>query len=315
MTITAALVGYALLISTVGSRLLRRSQWSRRAPHLGIASWLALEASLLLSVALVGISLTVGLSHLSVDLAALVDACVTSLRQQYRTPSTTVGSLAGLALLASGLARLAWVGLRQLQRNRAVRRHRAWTADLLGRTDLVPGAVVVPHEDAVAFCIPGHRRRIVLTSATLDLLDHAQLQAVLAHERAHLRGRHHLVLGIARTLLTAFPFVPAFRRATDEITVLVEIVADDVARRAHGAGSLGRALGALSGRPVGSVALSASSCGVRTRLDRLSRPLTPLRRPARAAWGAIIGLVVALPLSVVAWPAAWATAQDLCLIV
>lgn len=315
MTITVALVGYALLISTVGSRLLQRSQWSRRAPHLGIASWIALEASIVLCFALVGAALTLGPSHLNVDLAALVDACVRSFSRQNRTPATAAGWLAGAALLASGVSRLIWVGLRQLRRNRAARRRKAWTADLLGRTDVVPGAVVIPHDDAVAFCIPGNRRRIVLTSATLELLDRAQMEAVLAHERAHLRGRHHLVLGIARTLVTAFPFVPAFRRAMDEVAVLVEIVADDAARRAHGAGSLGQALGALSGRPVGSPALSASSCGVQTRLDRLSRPLAPLRRPVRAAgWGAI-GVLAALPLGAIAWPAAWAAAQDLCLIV
>lgn len=315
MISTTALVGYALLISTIGSRMLWRAQWPRRAPHLGVAAWLALEVSLLLCVALVGLALSVGLTHLSVDLASLVDACVTSFRHAYRTPAGTAVSLAGLALLAASGARLLWSGLRHFRRNRAARRRKTWTADLLGRTDLVPGAVVVPHDDPFAFCIPGHHRRVVLTSATLDLLDRPQVDAVLAHERAHLRGRHHLVLGLARTVVTAFPFVPAFRRAAEEIAVLVEIVADDAARRAHGAGSLGQALGTLSGRPVGSATLAASSCGVQTRLDRLSRPLAPMRRPVRAVGWVAIGLVAALPLSAVAWPVMWAAAQDLCLIV
>lgn len=315
MISTTVLVGYALLISTIGSRMLCRARWPRRAPHLGIAAWLALETSLLLCVALVGLALSVGLTHVSMDLASLVDACVTSFRHAYRTPAGTAGSLVGLTLLASSGARLLWSGLRHFRRNRAVRRHKTWTADLLGRTDLVPGVVVVPHDDPFAFCIPGHHRRVVLTSATLDLLDRRQVDAVLAHERAHLRGRHHLVVGLARTILAAFPFVPAFRRAAEEIAVLVEIIADDAARRAHGAGSLGQALGMLSRRPAGSATLSASSSGVQTRIDRLSRPLAPLRRTARAAGWTAIGLVAALPLSAVVWPVMWAATQGLCLIV
>jgi len=315
MTSTAALVGYALLIATVGSHLLRLARWPRRAPHLGIAAWLALEISLLLCVALVGLALTLGLSHVSVDLASLLDACVTSFRDAYRSPAGTAGSLLGLTLLASSGARLLWSSLRHYRHNRAARRHKTWAADLLGRTDLVPGVVVVPHPDPFAFCIPGQRRRVVMTSATLDLLDRRQVDAVLAHERAHLRGRHHLVLGAARAILAAFPFVPAFRRAADEIGVLVEIVADDAARRSHGAGSLGRALVTLSRREVGPATLSASSSGVQTRLERLSRPLAPPRRPIRAAGWAVTCVVAVLPLGVVAWPVVWAAALDLCLIV
>ena len=45
--------------------------------------------------------------------------------------------------------------------------------------------------------------------------------AVLAHEQAHLRGRHHLVLAAGRILRRAFPWVPAFRWAYEEVTRLV----------------------------------------------------------------------------------------------
>ena len=51
---------------------------------------------------------------------------------------------------------------------------------------------------------PALRSRIVISAGTLDLLDQAELAAVLAHERAHLRERHDLVLLPFTALLRAF---------------------------------------------------------------------------------------------------------------
>jgi hypothetical protein len=50
-------------------------------------------------------------------------------------------------------------------------------------------------------------------SGVLGILDDMQLAAVLAHERAHQSGRHHLLVTLAGVPATAFPRVPAFRRA------------------------------------------------------------------------------------------------------
>ena len=41
----------------------------------------------------------------------------------------------------------------------------------------------------VAYCVPSRKRPIVVSSGALDQLEDTQLQAVLAHERAHLRYR------------------------------------------------------------------------------------------------------------------------------
>ncbi len=57
----------------------------------------------------------------------------------------------------------------------------------------------------------------------------AQLAAVLAHERAHQAGRHHLLLSLAAVPAAAFPRVPAFRMARDEVARLSELAADDAA--------------------------------------------------------------------------------------
>ena len=59
-------------------------------------------------------------------------------------------------------------------------------------------------------------------------------QMPAAIERAHLTGRHHLVIILAAALRRAFPHVPFFAAAASQVSCLVEMAADDAAaRRAH----------------------------------------------------------------------------------
>ena len=68
-----------------------------------------------------------------------------------------------------------------------------------------PGALVIDYPAAAAYCLPGIRSQIVVSVGTLDLLAPAELAAVLAHERAHVRARHDLVLIPFTSLRRAFP--------------------------------------------------------------------------------------------------------------
>src|SRR5260370_17895016 len=56
----------------------------------------------------------------------------------------------------------------------ARRRHRILLALLAHGDPKVPGALVVDHPAAAAYCIPGLRSRIVISAGTLDLLDAAE---------------------------------------------------------------------------------------------------------------------------------------------
>jgi len=87
----------------------------------------------------------------------------------------------------------------------------------------------------------------VISSAALEALTPDQLAAVMAHERAHLRGHHHLVLAGARSLQRAFPRVPLFAAAPTELAALVEMVADDRAGRGGLGTDVATALLALAG--------------------------------------------------------------------
>ncbi|MBN9003796.1 MAG: hypothetical protein J0H40_00155, partial [Rhizobiales bacterium] len=59
----------------------------------------------------------------------------------------------------------------------------------------------------------------------------AELDAVVAHERAHLRQKHHLLLDAFRSWKRSLPWFPIATRAQDAVALLLEMRADDTARR------------------------------------------------------------------------------------
>ncbi len=89
------------------------------------------------------------------------------------------------------------------------------------------GAAILDSDRPAAFCLPGRRRSVVVTTAALAALSGDELAAVLAHERAHLRGRHHLAAGAARTLDRAFHGVPLSSQGRAEIERLMARVGVD----------------------------------------------------------------------------------------
>ena len=126
----------------------------------------------------------------------------------------------------------------------------------------MPDARLLEHPAPVAFCIPGARPLLVLSSGMVAELDDDQLAAVVAHERAHLQEHHHLLLLPFVAWEAALPVLPAAARAHAAVRELVEMRADDVAltslrgpaRAAHaGAGDRrgGRGAGERAGRRPG----------------------------------------------------------------
>jgi hypothetical protein len=147
---------------------------------------------------------------------------------------------------------------------RARHRQRALLGLLAHDDPKVPGALVVDHPAAAAYCVPGLRSAIVISAGALDLLDQAELAAVLAHERAHLRARHDLVLLPFTALLRAFRWSAVAREANREVALLVEMMADDRAQRRLPARELATALlrvGAYGGgrAPTGAMAIAGGT--------------------------------------------------------
>jgi hypothetical protein len=80
-----------------------------------------------------------------------------------------------------------------------------------------------------AFTAGFWRPHIYVAASLSDVLDAAQLDAVLAHERAHVTRRDPLRLSLLRFLACTLFYIPALRRLADDLTDQAEIDADDAA--------------------------------------------------------------------------------------
>jgi Zn-dependent protease with chaperone function len=179
--------------------------------------------------------------------------------------------------------------------------------DTVGDDTVIHDTVVLDAAQRAAYCVPGRPATIVLTSAALAVLGPAQLGAVLAHERAHLAGRHHLLITPTRALAACLPGVPLFTRGPAEVARLAEMRADDAAARHSGRPALIGALLAMgTGTAVPAGALAATACAVSARVLRLLEPPHRARRACNrlALATAVLLLVLAPGIAATAGPLA-----------
>ena len=313
MTTTVGLLAFAALLVTLGPRIIGAG-WATRAPRLGIIAWQAASASVVLASVLAGVTLLVPATAISQGLAAVLDACATTIASAYNSPSRLAAILLASVLAGAVPLRLAMVAAGNSVRDTRARKR--FRSSILATARLQPslGALVVESDRAAAFCVPGRRRAVVLTTAALETLSCDELTAVLAHERAHLRGRHHLIVGTARILNRAFPRLPLFERAAVEIERLVELLADDAAARRVDRVEVASALVTLAGMNAPRTALAAAQGAGALRVTRLLRPLDPMGPLHRAAAVAATLLVATTPLALAAWPLVSAVSSGLCVL-
>jgi Zn-dependent protease with chaperone function len=308
----AALLAVVAITSAVGASALPRASWPRRSPAAAILLWQALGlASGLATVGtLIGLALPAssdGLVRSVLRAAALLgdgDAFGMAAMFGLRPAGGAVILAVRLACLAAGLALLTllcWVLLAVLAAALQARRRQRTLLTLLAHGDpKVPGALVVDYPSAAAYCLPGLRSRIVVSVGTLELLGRRELAAVLAHERAHLRERHDLVLLPFTALRRAFPRSATCTDAHRAVALLVEMLADDRALRGRPARELVTALarfGTAGVCPAPAGALAAGEGEVAARVTRLLHPVRPLPAAAVLAICLASALLVAAPVT------------------
>ncbi|WP_053204257.1 M56 family metallopeptidase [Jiangella muralis] len=299
MTATLLLLFQGTFLAAAGGPLLRRAGWPQRAPRLGIAVWLTLSGVAVASVLFGGLTMTLPSVPLTTDVATFVHLCVDEIRAQYSTPAGAATAVAGAGIMIGVAGRLTLCSFRVARWRAAERARHAVALRLIGRREPALGAAVIDHDVPQAYCLPGRGRQIVLTTAALASLSRPQLAAVVAHERAHLRSRHDLLIAAALVLKQAFPWVPAFAHAHDQVCFLVELAADDAALRTHDRLTLAEGiLRVAAGRPSAPALGAGSSSGARVR-----RLLVPRQRLG-AARGLLVAAAVAGPLMTMAWLAA-----------
>jgi Zn-dependent protease with chaperone function len=302
------LVLYAACVGTVGSRMLGRATWPARAPLLAIVTYLSAAWSVLAALGLAGLTLAINATALAGGLSQLIGACVLRLRDAYATPGGA--AVAGLGLTLAG-AVVARTGVAAITHLRAVRRHalrHAEAALLAGHREPALGAVLVDHAQPAAYCVAGPRPTVIVTTGALQKLDPGQLDAVLAHERAHLAYHHHRLLAIARIGCRVLPFVPLTRNTATQVARLIEMHADDAATGTRDGEVLATALVTLASTASPAPGLAAAATDAVQRIQRLLSPAEPLGRARRQILRAGAGALALTPVLLALAPAVVALA-------
>lgn len=277
MTFASGLLLNGVFIATLGPLVLERVT-GRLSAGAAIIGWSAAMVAVLLSwltaTVLAGVALLRSDGHLHPLLAECLSGLETLLDGRYdgAVQLGLIGLIAVSVLLATILlGRLVVV----LARSRSRTHQHCRTAHLVGEPyPGTEGALLLERPERCVYCVTGRPAAIVITRGALDVLDNKQLAAVLAHERAHLTERHHFVIAASRSAAAVLPRLRLFTAGADALTRLVEIRADDVARRRHSSTALVGALLALSDtRPIRATALGASGVSVVERVERLLLPV------------------------------------------
>jgi Zn-dependent protease with chaperone function len=279
---------------------------SGRLPRVTVGLLQLLTCSFLVATTTAFLALAVTLIDALARIDPAVDACADQLPIN---DESAVGPLIGDFGLAVAIALalricycvVATFGVAWLRR----RSHTAMLR-VCARPDNRLGVMVLEHELPACYCMPGRPGRpgtIVVTSGTLGRLTERQLGAVLSHERAHLRGRHHLLVAFAHSVRRVTPGVRLLAYAERETRRLVELIADDTAARSHGALTVAAALAAIGAGHVPGAALGIGPGDGPPTVARVSRLIDPRRRLGRNAVAlsvTAVAVTILLPVALAA---------------
>jgi Zn-dependent protease with chaperone function len=185
---------------------------------------------------------------------------------QLQDPVPTLIGVTATVLLIVGTVRL----VRVLRSRRATTREVQAVCRACGTGELAVVSLDAPH----AFAVPGRPGRILITRGMLTALDGDERRVVLAHERAHLDGRHHWLRAVTEACAALNPLLIPVREA---VAYLVERGADEHAATVTGSRELvARALakaalasGSTNRMPAWSAALRFTGCKISARVAAL----------------------------------------------
>jgi hypothetical protein len=225
------LIVLAVLLAWPVPILLAGAAWPPRAPGLALALWQSI--ALAGGASMIGSLLVFGLIPFGptpvTALAALAGHVAAGTLPAGATLTSVMALCLALILATHLLLNLSATFIRA---ERQRRRHHTLIGLL---SDPLPfdtaGTRVIDHAAPIAYCLPGGTRSAtVLSRGLLRLLDTDQLRGVVAHERAHLRQQHHVVLLAFKSWHSALRWFPIANRAENAVALLVEMMADDQAR-------------------------------------------------------------------------------------
>jgi Zn-dependent protease with chaperone function len=295
----------AVLLTGPVPAMLARARWPLRAPRAAMVLWQAVALAAVLSAFSAGIAIATRLLVPGRD--GRPTTSIVGAADRLGWPLWTLYiSVFTLTLLVG--ARLMVAVVRVAIANRKRRAHHRMVVDLVGVGHCAAKSQpcartrdlrVLDVPQPLAYCLPGVRSRVVVSEGTLSTLADPEVEAILTHERAHLRARHDLVLEAFTAVHAAFPRLVRSANALGAVQLLVELLADDAAVRAAGRAPLARALVACASGRAPSGALAASGPSTVLRVRRLGgRGNSPLLSAVAYLTAAAIFVVPTIALAV-----------------
>ncbi|EHK84370.1 M56 family metallopeptidase [Rhodococcus pyridinivorans] len=278
MIVAAALFVAALVLGFTAPRWLSHLASPGRDPRGALTAWVSTEV--LFVAALAGGPLAVATRPGSqIDHLPVPASCVRTARDEGLLPWLPYLETALWVVAGAVLVRIAVVVSRSYRRHRRETVAHLNLVRILGRIRRHAGGEVIWLQDtACAAYSIGGRNGTVVAGEGLKALDPPTRRAVLDHEYAHIRGRHHVLVAISGALRTALPFLPLCRQGAPWIRVLVELAADRRAAQSCGHDAVRDAL-IRCATTLDPAAREEASDGY---LDARLRWLSPVRRSGRS---------------------------------
>ncbi|MET7835808.1 MULTISPECIES: M56 family metallopeptidase [Micromonospora] len=270
MSLALALATGATVVAWWGPAALRLCFRHVADPFAMLLGWFGLLAAVIATFVLTIAMLLAPDSARQWALHDLARLCWHWAQPDRRPAADEIAGAVGALILLAVLTRFTATCARRARRAHHARRAHADLLTLAGGPAESGAAAVlwIPHPTPMAYSIGGTRGLTVLASAAGDL-PADQLAAVLSHERAHLRERHHLLVAAVEGLAAAVPWLPLTRQAPSAVRLLVELRADAAAVRECGETAVRDALLTFAGAPHPLSTLSMAGADVAVRLQRL----------------------------------------------
>lgn len=301
MTVAVVLIIGALLVAWIAPRLLEYRLHMGADPQTLLVAWIALVGGTLLSLATAVSLILLPDNGPARHVTTLVHHSWAALSHGTVPRIDEVAELLSLVLVAIAVVRCSGGVLRHARQRRALHRKHLDLVRILTGGGATPGSTLwldVPQP--MAYSVAGRPALIVASEGLRRQLPRDAVAAVLEHERAHLRGRHHLIVAIAEALAVTLPRLPLMRRSPYLVRALVELSADAVAARSHSPGVVRAALLGMSAGPTAAqAALVPHALGMATdcialRLAALSSGRSGHSRLGRALRSGLTGAIAGL---------------------
>jgi Zn-dependent protease with chaperone function/uncharacterized membrane protein len=303
ISVVVGLLLYSMAMLVAAPPLLRAMTCSGNAPRLGVVTWLSAIGTVVASWVATSVMVIVEVISRWTHPRTVAASCLASLQRTMSGDAGIAPQITLLAIAAAVTVTAAIIGVRLASAvlgMRARAHEHARAVRLVGHRTGEADVVMVEAPKAAAYCVAGRPPAIVVTSAARAALDDRQLAAVLAHERAHLDGRHAMIVSALRALAAVFPRVSLITEGAQQVSRLLEMCADDVAVRRHSSQSLLSGLITLC-TAAPAEALAAADLAVLARAERLARPpQESMKVKTRAALTGVIAIMAAGPLIAVA---------------